>query len=549
MTELLSTLFQVRRRMELVHSLRAWFYSFLMFLLLLLQFRQPTFVDIGFYIPTYYFFIPVFLGSVILSLFFSQKQERFQTYLTALLISDVVLIHGHMMVVGLFPSYYTIPLLMTLVLMGLLHGRYGALRLAAFSFCLFTAVSLLSAVEIHQILFLSLLINGAGFFLTAWLSGYFSEQLISIGREVTEARRHVKDLRDINQLIIENVTSGLMTFDRYGEIILANHAAQRILHEDNLSGENIFKKIPMIKEHVATLAHTKTSDIGSVDKFDITYINYRDDRLILGCHLSSVTNGPEEFGYIVIFQDLTEIKRLERAMQMSEKMAAVGQLAAGIAHEIRNPLAGISGSLQLLRATTHGEGSEEHRLMNIALKEIDRLNRLITDFLDFVKPPQPAEETVDLNKIIKEVVDVTEKNQLLKHVKEIQFDLNLGGIPKILAHRDQIRQVFYNLIINACHAVEKVSSPSIVLQSYLKNGSVYVIVKDNGVGISEPHRKRLFEPFFTTKPKGTGLGLATVHKILEGYGARIFVESELGKGTEFILEFTQLDTGRMEKRA
>ncbi|MGE3975946.1 MAG: nitrogen regulation protein NR(II), partial [Bdellovibrionales bacterium] len=379
----------------------------------------------------------------------------------------------------------------------------------------------------------------------AILSGYLNEQLQFMGIELVAKRRDLQQLQNLNQLIIENVTSGLLTTDAEGKILVMNKSAENILGLTHVVGKNIFQYLPELKRFIQV-----DTTVARVDRFEMSMMNQRDEKVLLGFSVSPLRSEKNISGYILIFQDLTQIKRLERNMQMSEKMAAVGQLAAGIAHEIRNPLTGISGSLQLLRATTHGEGSEEYRLMSIALKEIDRLNRLITDFLDFVRPEQPVQDSVNLDQLLSEVIEIVRMNTTsLPERSHIQYQKNLNANRPILGNRDQLKQVFYNLLINAGHAVEKVSEPKIVIETNYEAGHIFARVRDNGVGMSQKALKRIFEPFYTTKAKGTGLGLATVHKIIEHHDARIFVESEEGRGTEFILEFTQLDTPEVKKRA
>jgi len=222
----------------------------------------------------------------------------------------------------------------------------------------------------------------------------------------------------------------------------------------------------------------------------------------------------------------------------------VGQLTAGTAHEIRNPLASMSGSVQLLATSFEQIDDEQKKLIAITLKETDRLNNLISEFLEFVRPNLPMDDKVDLSKLLKDCLELL---QLNKTIVTPLLDLNIQSTKPIQANRDKLKQVFLNIMINACHAMEKTQSPQLKIscESVVESSgrdSIEVRIKDNGVGMEEKVRVKMFEPFFTTKPRGTGLGLAIVHKILESHNADVDVTSQVsldGKpgGTEFVIKF------------
>ncbi|MEM7646945.1 MAG: ATP-binding protein, partial [Pseudomonadota bacterium] len=244
----------------------------------------------------------------------------------------------------------------------------------------------------------------------------------------------------------------------------------------------------------------------------------------------------EAQGRIVSFQDNTHLRALEKRLRQSEKMAAIGQLAAGIAHEIRNPLAGISGSIQLLQLGD-SDAQQSEKLMGIVSKEIDRLNNLITEFLDFAKPEAPLEDHIDLATLIEETA-LFIKNDNQKSAVKIDFDLEQGVL--ILGNRDKLRQAFLNIMVNGVQAMDSIESPQLHLSVKKQGKFVFVSIKDRGTGMSEELKERIFEPFHTTKHKGTGLGLAITHSIIEAHNADVFVESEEGQGTEFRLQFKSL---------
>jgi two-component system sensor histidine kinase PilS (NtrC family) len=240
-------------------------------------------------------------------------------------------------------------------------------------------------------------------------------------------------------------------------------------------------------------------------------------------------------GWLLLFDDRTEQKLMEDSLRQQEKLAAVGQLAAGIAHEIRNPLASISGSIQLMLANPGNHKEEDLKLMRIVDKEIDRLNRLISDFLNYVRPETRSDTPVNLNNIVREVLESIKFNPKLR--QDVKQESALKAQCDVLGNRDKLKQAILNLVINGYQAMDKTSLPILEVETVDQGQVVVLVVRDNGCGIKKENLHRIFEPFHTTKPQGTGLGLAVTHKILQAHGARVFVESVEGEGTKFLIEF------------
>ncbi|CAB1082728.1 hypothetical protein D1AOALGA4SA_10328 [Olavius algarvensis Delta 1 endosymbiont] len=232
-----------------------------------------------------------------------------------------------------------------------------------------------------------------------------------------------------------------------------------------------------------------------------------------------------------------ELKIMAEHVQRVDKMAAIGEMAAGLAHEIKNPLASLTGSVQLLREDIRYDPDHD-RLMRIVLREADRLSSLVTNFLLYARPPAGKVEAMELEKVIAETAELFEKDPnyggRITTTRSVQPGLWISMDPL------QLRQILWNLLTNAAEAIEGEGKVHIELQNN-NNKQVYIKISDNGCGMSEEDIKYIFNPFYTTKASGTGLGLSIVHRILEAYDALLDVKSELNKGTTFILQFKQLE--------
>jgi two-component system sensor histidine kinase PilS (NtrC family) len=256
----------------------------------------------------------------------------------------------------------------------------------------------------------------------------------------------------------------------------------------------------------------------------------------------------EPSGHVVIFQDVTQVVEMEGELRRSERMAAVGQLSASLAHEVRNPLAAISGSIQMLQGRLPDfDGSREPgKLMEIALREIDRLDRLIADFLGYARPGPLNLRAVGVAEVLDDVLEIFEAGR----PETVEVHTDLEADLAVRADPDQLRQVLWNLAINAAQAMpdggvlalsgrrmpceasqESSAEDRKDGEDQSKLNSIEISVADEGVGIAADDLARIFDPFFTTKREGSGLGLATVHRIVANHGGSVRVESKLGAGT------------------
>lgn len=421
---------------------------------------------------------------------------------------------------GLNQSLFLFLHLVNILLAGLVFQSRGAIAIALFSSIFFTIAGFFGP-EMKALNYIFLLaLNNIAFFSVAGLSGYLSEQLQFMGVELTKTGLTLKEIQELNKAIVGHMPSGLVTFNREGLILQDNLSAQGIFGGKSLKDGNIFEYLP-------DLPRTLT------DKKDILWKNGEETKILQVSVTTVYSPVIEGELYLAQMEDLTRVRQLEYSLRQNEKMAAIGGLAAGIAHEIRNPLAGISGSIELLSQTTTNE--DDRKLMKIILREIDRLNNLITEFLDYSRPETPPTDPVDLTSLVREVMEGMKAN--LKIRQDVVTRVELPEKAVILGRRDKLKQAFLNIVINAYQAMENVPTPRFEVSVNYDRGHWKVLLKDSGCGMSETTRRRMFEPFHTTKSKGTGLGLAVTHKILEGHRAQIFVESTEGVGTSFILIF------------
>jgi two-component system sensor histidine kinase PilS (NtrC family) len=233
-------------------------------------------------------------------------------------------------------------------------------------------------------------------------------------------------------------------------------------------------------------------------------------------------------GFIMIFQDLTKYKKLELEMKQKEKWATIGELSSNIAHEIRNPLASLKGSIEILKEDLVTKNYKE-KLMDIALNEMQRLDRIITDFLTYSRPTPPEFKKFELHSILDETIEI------LKNVKHGKDDISIrkeySGRLDLNADPQKLQQVFWNLGVNALEAMPQ--GGELIVSTKETEGSVQIIFQDFGTGIDENNIEKIFYPFFTTKKQGTGLGLAIAYRIVEEHKGKINVNSGSGTGTIF----------------
>ncbi|MDR2350371.1 MAG: PAS domain-containing protein [Deltaproteobacteria bacterium] len=381
----------------------------------------------------------------------------------------------------------------------------------------------------------NIMVNTGASYMVAILGGYLSSQLELSSQALVTSQSSLERLSELNDNIIHSIDSGLITIDNQERILSINHAAREILRLS--SGEVIgrpwrfffpeldrLEKIPLKFPHVrGPNPGLKFSHVRPVDKVEI---------MLEMNMLALLDEENDPWGSLMVLKDLTAISQMEAEIKRNEHLAAMGKMAAGLAHEIRNPLASMKGSWHMISGQNLGP-DHQRRLMLIIGREMERLDLLVNEFLSFARPTAGSPSNLNLAELVRDQVE------LLKSWKRDELDISVNGdeaLPEIFFDKSQLAQIVWNLLQNAIEAADDSRGIKINIDMNARDshsGTVNLSVTDYGKGISEEHVKSIFEPFYTTKPNGTGLGLATSWSLLKKGNGDISVRSIPGVQTVF----------------
>lgn len=364
---------------------------------------------------------------------------------------------------------------------------------------------------------------------------------------VAESVSKLTKMRNFNMNILESIGSGVITFDREGVITLANSAAKVILgcEEIDITGLKA-DAISGFERAAEVIMQTQTGS-GEVVSFEVPFGAEGRSDSTLGLS-TSILRGSDgvAFGVCCIFRDLTRIKQMERRLIQNEKLVALGELAARVAHEIKNPLTTIRGFLELIQCEIERD-AESYEYIDLVFKEVDYLVDSLDDLLSFTRETEAAEEyrfaETDINQF---VTDVIYFEKSCKHLKKIDIDRRLGkALPLCLVERGKLKRAISNILLNSGQALAYAgtANPVIRISTHAAEDWVSIRITDNGPGISKNIRDRVLSPFFTTKSRGTGLGLAICERIMRKMGGTMTFRSLVGKGTCFELRVQALAAG------
>jgi len=462
--------------------------------------------------------------------------------------ADAAVVSAFILLTGGITSYFSSLYLLPIIAASTIRFGRGALQVATLSAILYLALvsaqyvapdaipGFLRAAETVQLpaerfAQYTVGINLFGFIAVALLSGSLAESLRSAGAQLEDASHQIEDLRAFNEYVIDSLLSGLISTDAEGRVLTFNRAASAItgLPPQQALGDDVRDVLQLpepVRQRLPALAETRSL------RSDLTF-RTSDGRMIdIGLTATTLAFPDGRTGYLFTFQDVTMVKRLERDARLQQRLAAVGEMAAGIAHEIRNPLASMSGSIQLLREELP-LSEEQAQLMDIVLRESERLNQTIGSFLAYARPQRFAVATLDLRKVVQDTAVLLRNGVDVRETHVVAVDVPADPV-WYDADENQIRQIVWNLATNGLRAMAEGGRLRLAVRHEPASGSAgegVLTVQDQGCGIPADELDGIFQPFRSSFQRGTGLGLAIVHRIVTDYSGTIEVSSTVGTGT------------------
>jgi two-component system sensor histidine kinase PilS (NtrC family) len=449
------------------------------------------------------------------------------------LAADVIAATGLVYLTGGAESIFTVLYPLAIVNGAIGLGRRGAALGAATSciafcvlaFCMQMGIIHPAASELDRVplppakLAVVMAANLSAFILVGALSSWLAGQLQGARSQLLRSETRLEALEAIYSAVVRSIASGILTVGEDGRVTYLNPAAEHLtgVSDRAARGQPLHALLP---ELAASIARPRERGRPEVR------LRAHDGRdRILGYATAPLAGGAS--GQVILFQDLTELRQMEEAVRRTDRLAVVGGLAAGLAHEIRNPLASMCGSIEILGASP-GLDEPERRLMSVVRSEAERLEALVREFLSFARPISPAFEPLDAARAVTETVEL-----FRQEVAERGIELSAQAEAPVWVRADpgQLRQVLWNLLGNAADATPP--GGRVAVRILRQAGEGVLEVEDTGHGIADDDLQRIFDPFFTTKERGTGLGLAIVHRIVEAHSGHLSVISEVGRGTIF----------------
>jgi two-component system sensor histidine kinase PilS (NtrC family) len=482
-------------------------------------------------------------GMVLLYAVLDRWLKGTRTFVIMQLVGDALAVTLFVGITGGIDSPMTFLYLLPISVASMLLYRRGALAVAAVCWILFTALVVAAPAwypgePAGRTIFSSepgrgvyiLLSHLVAMLVFAMLSSYLSERLRTQGAELAERRGAVARLTALNENIIGSINSGLITTDLTGRINFLNRGGEEIIGRSSSELEG---------SAVETLFGLEAGYLQQIRRQLLAQRRFRFERyhetkdgrrIFLGTAVSNLHDkAGRPLGYIFIFQDLTEIQALEQEMRLKERMVALGEMAAGMAHELRNPLAAISGSVQYLKGDLKPEG-ETLELMDIILRESDRLDQAIRDFLTFARPGTFSPQRVDLVKLIEDSTKLLRKSREFGAGHRIETSYPPSGV-RCEADPNRLKQVFWNLATNGLKSMPHGGTLSIQVAPDDTGRQVAITFADDGIGMDRAETDRYFQPFDSSFTEGTGLGTAIVYRLIEEHGGKIQLESAPQRGT------------------
>ncbi len=369
------------------------------------------------------------------------------------------------------------------------------------------------------------------------LAGFAGFVSLVLAQGYRAARSSLTRMKLFSDTLVENMPIGLIGLDRDGNIAFFNHAAASILGESsgNALGKKVGEVLPPACTRLIEDLHAKSGILQQQIDCPVRGVGVPLD--VVATALKDEEGNPQ--GAIVLFRDMTQIRGLQKEVERNQRLASVGSLAAGVAHEIRNPLSSIKGFATYFKERYRTD-PDDFKNAEVMIQEVERLNRVIGQLLELSRPLSLSKSRTPLEPVIAHALKLVEGRA---RDRGITIRKDIAPAPEVMIDPDQMKQVFLNLFLNALDAMESGGFLSVTVSGN-PGGEASIIVADTGVGIGRDALARIFDPYYTTKSSGTGLGLAIVHKIVEAHGGVIRIESEPGEGTRVRITLPGCSSGR-----
>jgi two-component system sensor histidine kinase PilS (NtrC family) len=470
------------------------------------------------------------------------QEHRLQASLQVL--TDLVLVTLVIHETGGWDSSLNFLYPLVIIVASVLLPRIWAQLVAAFAFILYGTVLELNYYMVvpsyctthpsFKALQAIIFVNLFAFLAVAYLAGLLTAKLRQVGVQLQDTSGALEDLQVLHENIIHSISSGLITTGLDGRVTLVNAAAERLLERTRAE----LVGAPVDRLFLDALPSVAARNPHAEVRFDLPN-KFRKTFRVRVAALTVPERG--DLGYVYVLDDLTEIRRLEREVRVQDRLAAVGRLAAAIAHEIRNPLTSIAGSVSMLSGVP--EMNEEHRhLLDIVTRESQRLNGIITDFLAYSRTKQYHFAKTELIQLIGDTLTLME-HRMNAEGTGISIERRFAAREAcVVADGDRLKQVFWNLCENAVRAMKNGGKLTVGLESL--GDDWQVTFSDTGTGMTPQQVEKIFEPFQSNFEGGTGLGLAIVYQIMQGHDGKVFARSQPGQGSTFVLRLRRFDAER-----
>ena len=536
----------IRRTLLALIAARAAVISALLGSAILIQIKSPGTLPVD---PFFFLLGLTFALTVVYSLTVRQA-ERNRWIVALQLAIDVVIVSAIVHMTGgvhsYFSSLYALPIIAASVVQswrgGMMIGTLSSLLYAGVALTQYFGTPASPVVMVPQdlpplrVALFMIGLNSFGFFAVAALTGYLAEGLRRADAQLQRASSELADVQAFSRHVVDSLTSGLATTDMAGTVVTCNRAAEAItgIPPGDAIGKSATSvlQLPVALDGLFGPAEQRPKQT----RVEYGYTR-RDSRQIeLGLSAAPLMTPRGETGFILTFQDVTESRKLEREARVQQRLAAVGEMAAGIAHEIRNPLASMSGSIQILRQELPLT-DEQGQLMDIVIRESERLNDTIRSFLAYAKPQRQAMRHMDVRQVLTDTARLLQNSPERAEGHRIAVDVPSEAV-QFQADEGQIRQIVWNLATNGLRAMPVGGTLRLAVTPPTDEAPFVVIsVGDEGVGIAPEDMDGIFQPFRGGFDRGSGLGLSIVHRIVTDYSGEVRVSSTKGAGTTVFVKF------------